>query len=109
MEVQSTFKEIRYDVLNSDHENHHIVVNHSILNDNSQQELEIKDQGEMLNIVKGGSDPVNIEIDIAYQMARDVDVAPIEDKATSMESTNGVGLHLSMEEQMMHQSLEDLL
>lgn len=35
MEVQSSLEEIGYDVLNSDGENHLIVVNHFVLNDNS--------------------------------------------------------------------------
>lgn len=44
---------------------------------------------------------------IRHQVACDVVVALVEDKASLMGSKNGVGLHLSIEEQMTDQSLED--
>lgn len=42
IEAQSCLEKIRYNILNLDLGDHYIVVNHSDLNDNSQQKFELE-------------------------------------------------------------------
>lgn len=74
MEVYSSLEEIEHDVANLDNENHLIVVNHSELDYNSQQEFGTRDHRETLNIVEGGSDPINIEIDVVINIDIEEDI-----------------------------------
>ncbi|KAH1129651.1 hypothetical protein J1N35_001029 [Gossypium stocksii] len=75
--VETSMKEVVHDVPNSDHENHCIVINHSELDDTSQQEFGNRDHENTLNIAEGISDPINIEIDVAIEV--DVEVAVVVD------------------------------
>ncbi|KAK5784896.1 hypothetical protein PVK06_039437 [Gossypium arboreum] len=67
-------KEVIYDVLNFDHDDHYITNDRPDLDDGNQQEFEIRECVDELNILKGVPDLIDIESDITVDVATNIKV-----------------------------------
>ncbi|KAH1057096.1 hypothetical protein J1N35_035161 [Gossypium stocksii] len=68
------WKEVAYNVLNFDHDDHCILDNHLDLDDGNQQEFGIGDRDDELKITQDVPDPVDIESNIILDVVADVKV-----------------------------------
>ncbi|KAK5825420.1 hypothetical protein PVK06_020253 [Gossypium arboreum] len=71
---ESTWEDLVRDVPNPDPKDPHIVVDHSKLENNNQQDLGTKDYGDGFNIAEAISDPIDVKSDITGDVATNVKV-----------------------------------